>query len=157
MGIARFSFLEDSMPIRSQSAWIRKWQSGMSGAGQTALESVNAMTEAPSQGAVAMKSQMRTNWLKSLDDGTWEAGMLAFGLAEYKEAMKTKGIPHMTEAASRADVQRRQAAYVAAAHSTYQQLSDQSRAERREGVNGDQRLLNNKRRMQELRGRFRQK
>jgi hypothetical protein len=72
-----------------------KWNRRMKSAGPDVQAGVDAVQTAPSAQAIQKKDKFRQNLLKSIDDGTWEANLGKFSLGDYKNAMKTKGIPNM--------------------------------------------------------------
>lgn len=53
---------------------------------------VDNVTTAPSASAIKAKTKFRQNLLASIDDGTWEKNLGAYGLAEWQNDMKTKAV-----------------------------------------------------------------
>lgn len=66
--------------------------SRLSGATTRIQQGIEAVTEAPGEKAARAKDKMRTNLLKSLDDGTWEQRVASVSLADWKKAAIDKGI-----------------------------------------------------------------
>lgn len=56
---------------------------------------VDNVTEAPGKKAAAKSAKMLANLTKSVNDGTWANRVGAVTLEEWKEQMKTKGIPRI--------------------------------------------------------------
>lgn len=57
---------------------------------------VDRVTEAPGKKAAAKSAKMLANLTKSVNDGTWAARVGAVTLEEWKDKMKTKGIPRIS-------------------------------------------------------------
>lgn len=56
---------------------------------------IDRVTDAPGAKAAAKVEKMRTNLLKSIDDGTWQKRVADYPLANWKKDMKEKGIPRV--------------------------------------------------------------
>lgn len=64
---------------------------------------IDRVTEAPSAKAVAKKDKMLAKLIESIEDGTWENSLLAYGLSEWKKDMKEKGIPRISKGIDNAE------------------------------------------------------
>ena len=70
-----------------------KWARNLGQAGADIIAGVDAVTESPMVKAAAKKEKMLANLTASVTDGRWEAGLNRVTLEEWREAMKTKGVP----------------------------------------------------------------
>lgn len=69
----------------------------LKGAGEDIRRGVEHVTVSPTLKAAAKKDKMRTNIMKALDDGKWEAGLKRVTLEDWKGAMLTKGVGRISE------------------------------------------------------------
>ena len=76
-----------------------KWKRRLQQSTTDITSGVNAVTENPAQKAIQKKDKMRQNWLASVDNGKWEAGLSRVTLSDWKNAMINKGIPRISAGA----------------------------------------------------------
>lgn len=70
-----------------------KWATNAQSAGQNMQMGVDAVTEAPGAKAAAAQDKLVQNWNASIQSGKWASAVSAVTLADWKKAMKDKGIP----------------------------------------------------------------
>jgi hypothetical protein len=66
--------------------WLRNAKAGV----QDAIAGVQRVTENPATKAIAKKDKMKQNWIKSMDDGTWEKSMGKVKLPDWQEKTAKK-------------------------------------------------------------------
>lgn len=79
-----------------------KWASRLSGSTTEIQRGVDAVTESPTAKAAAKKDKMLNNLTRAVQSGKWEAGLNRVSLAQWKEAIKSKGIPRIANGATQA-------------------------------------------------------
>lgn len=67
-----------------------KWNRRMKNAIPDIQAGIDSVTESPMEKAAAKKDKMKTNLLKSIDDGTWENRLRKVPLSKWKENTKKK-------------------------------------------------------------------
>lgn len=70
----------------------KKWASNAQNAAQNMQMGVDAVTEAPGAKAAEKQDKLVQNWMASVQSGKWAANVSAVTLAQWKQAMKDKGI-----------------------------------------------------------------
>lgn len=90
------------MPRRTPTEAANKWSTNLSAATTEIEIGVNKVTQAPSEKAIAMKQKMIDNWLTSVEDGSWEAGLRRVDLATWKRLMIDIGIRRIRDGAIKA-------------------------------------------------------
>lgn len=81
----------------SPTDYARKWATRTAGASEDVKRGVMGVTEAPGQAAVRAKDALRANFLRALDDGTWERNTAAVSVDSWRQSMLGKGINHMQD------------------------------------------------------------
>lgn len=56
---------------------------------------VERVTEAPGKQAAAKQEKMRANLIESIDSGKWASRVASVSVEEWRDQMKTKGIPRI--------------------------------------------------------------
>jgi hypothetical protein len=80
-------------PEQAAAKLIRNAKSAAS----TMAEQVDKVTVAPSQQAVAKQEKMLRNLMEAIQSGKWAESLGSVTLEDWKEAMKTKGIPRIAQ------------------------------------------------------------
>jgi hypothetical protein len=79
-------------PIPSANTVAERWASGLSNNRQKIIDGVNAVTEDPSEKAIANQAAMRQNVLDAIDSGKWARGLRRSGLQGWKAPMLASGV-----------------------------------------------------------------
>jgi len=66
-------------------------------------EQVRKVTVSPTEAAAQKIDKMRTNFLKSVDDGKVERGLRRVTLSDWQSAMINKGVPRITQGLEQAE------------------------------------------------------
>lgn len=66
-------------------------------------DQVRKVTVAPTEQAAQKVDKMRTNFLKSVDDGKVERGLRRVTLSDWQQAMINKGVPRITQGLEQAE------------------------------------------------------
>lgn len=77
-----------------------KWRQNLSAAGTSIQQGVNRVSIAPTQQAAKKKEKLKTNWLAAIDNGSWERGLNAVSLEDWKAAMINKGLQRIQQGAT---------------------------------------------------------
>jgi len=64
----------------------------LSGATEDIRRGIQQVTTAPSQAAIAQKELLKQKINEAIDNGTWEAGLNAVSLQDWKDAALNKGV-----------------------------------------------------------------
>lgn len=83
------------MPKISASDYADKWSRRTKGASEDLRKGIESTTTTPSTEAIKNKEKMKQNLVESIDNGSWEAGLKNYTLEDWKNDMKTKGIPRI--------------------------------------------------------------
>lgn len=75
---------------------VAKWGKRLKASTEEIKQGVNRVTEAPSAKAIAKKDKMLAKLIESIEDGTWEAQLGDYGLADWKKDMLEKGIKRIS-------------------------------------------------------------
>lgn len=70
-----------------------KWAANAQSAGTNMQVGVDAVTVAPGVQAAAAQDKLVQNWNNAITSGKWAQAVSAVSLADWKKAMKDKGIP----------------------------------------------------------------
>lgn len=62
-----------------------KWSRNASNATQDYRSGIEGVTENPLEKAAQAAEKMKQNIIKSIDDGSWQAGLMAFGFQEWRQ------------------------------------------------------------------------
>ena len=81
----------------SPSEYSDKWGRNLKGSTEDIRRGVERVTDAPGVKAAAKVEKMKTNLLKSIDDGTWASRVAGVSLAEWKEQTLKKGIQRISQ------------------------------------------------------------
>lgn len=87
---------------RDPAKVAQKWSTNLSNSNQTMQDGINAVTMAPGQAAAAAQSTMRARLLAAIDSGKWAQNVAAVPLAQWKQAMLTKGLSRIADGARQA-------------------------------------------------------
>jgi len=99
--------------------FAEKWGRRIKASTEDIRKGVERVTTNPATQAIAQKDKMRTNTLKAIDDGTWEAGLRKVTLEEWKHAFLTKGVGRVAAGADGAMMKMRDfGSWVMARHET---------------------------------------
>lgn len=99
--------------------YAEKWNRRIKASTPDIQKGVERVTVNPASLAIAKKDKMRTNTLKAIDDGTWEAGLRKVTLEDWRQAFLTKGIGRISAGADGAMFKMQDfGAWVMARHAT---------------------------------------
>src|SRR5271168_1059315 len=77
--------------------WLEKWGRKMNGAGPDITAGIDRVKTAPGQLAAQAKALFVQRLMESINNGTWEKNVAAVPLEQWKDAMKTKGMPRIAQ------------------------------------------------------------
>lgn len=75
----------------------KKWAAGMQQATQSMTDGVNSVTVSPTEKAAAAVDKWEAGVRRARTEGTYESGLRSVSLAQWQDAMRTKGIPRITD------------------------------------------------------------
>jgi len=76
--------------------YVDKWARNLISAGPSITDGVNNVTEAPGGKAARKADKWMAGIQRSFQDGTWQRGVGAVSLEDWKQATITKGIPRIS-------------------------------------------------------------
>lgn len=80
------------MAAKTPSQVAAKWAQRAQGATQALQDGINNVQSAPGQAAAAKQDKMLANLTAAITSGKWAANVSAVTLADWKNAMLTKGV-----------------------------------------------------------------
>jgi len=80
----------------------KHWADGMKAAIPKMRDGVDALEVNPCELAVKQVEKLRTNWLKSIDDGTWQENLGRISLDQWKDSFKDIGLPRIAKGVEQA-------------------------------------------------------
>lgn len=139
------------MPRVTPQAGSDKYRSGVQGGGQRYVQGIQSVTQAPSAKAIAQQDKMVTNWLASVQDGTWAQNLGAVSLGAWQQASVNKGATNYASSADSAS--QKYAQWAQTAYPIIQQIQDEVDAMPSTTMGDNiQRMIHNVTRMSELLG-----
>ena len=75
--------------------FAEKWARRLSGSTQDIIQGVERVSESPTDKAANAQDKMRARLLEAIDSGKWAAGLRRVTLADWKQAMTTRGIQRL--------------------------------------------------------------
>jgi len=78
------------MPRLSPAEIVDKQITRASAAVEDVVKGIKRMKKTPGELAIKKKDKMKANFLKSLDDGSFDAGCLSYSLAEFQDIAEKK-------------------------------------------------------------------
>lgn len=103
--------------------WAQDWVAGMNGAAEKMKRGVQAVTVSPGIGASDAIEKMRANWIKAIDNGTWQQAVTSYSLQQWQASMINKGIPRIADGVRNSQMKVQN--YAQRAIPIYQQLQAQ--------------------------------
>lgn len=133
------------MPRKSSANIANNWLAGVQRSGDKVSQGVDAVQTAPGELAAQAEDRWAEGVRKAKESGKFRANAASVSLGTWKDKMKKKGIPRMSDGASQAK------SLVQAFHDQHQPVAeasaDAAASERANGVDGRTRMLNNYDRM----------
>lgn len=86
----------------SPQQWLDKWGRRLSAAGPDIAAGVDRVQTAPGVSAAAAADRMLLGVSQSIQDGTWQKNVSKVPLADWKNAMKTKGVQRLQQGITQA-------------------------------------------------------
>ena len=77
--------------------WLEKWGRRMNSAGQDITAGVDRVKEAPGAKAAAAQVLMLQKLTEAITSGKWAKQVASVSLEQWKDDMKTKGIPRISQ------------------------------------------------------------
>jgi len=82
--------------VNSQQ-WLAKWSQNLNASGQYIKSGVQSVTTAPGQSAAAAQDRMLAGVTAAVQSGKWARNVSKVSLADWQNAMITKGIPRIAQ------------------------------------------------------------
>lgn len=90
------------MPMPTPAQAAKNWQAGMANSGEKLKAGIQAVQESPMEKAAAAADRYAAGVQRSVSDGTYQAGLRAVSLQQWKDAAINKGVNRVASGAAAA-------------------------------------------------------